>query len=621
MPKLRRISIKNFRSIAALEMEATDLTVIVGDNDCGKSNVLRALNLFFNDETNPGSDFNFSTDYNRYAEARVKRAAEIQVEVDLELPWSYRENNGDFIRWRKRWRADGLVEDDNYWGIRLEARKRGSGFIEHVVPIEGRSRVPALLARMQFEYVPAVRSAEYFRALRGRIYQVIANASEEVVRRSSTEFERVITSAVADLLGDIGSELNDQSRLSLPNDLTSIFESLDFLAGEQAISLDNRGDGIKARYIPLILKFIAEKARETSGVSPTFIWAYEEPENNLEFRRAQALADAFRKLAQDELSQVLLTTHSPIFYNMHVAASEESDDGAINICSAYHLTKESTDEGTQARSAHEASVSLDERMGAMAIIAPHIRAAQEALAEAAAQAEDLQAKLNQFNQDNLPTLFVEGATDYIIFRTLLAHFRPQQAQQIFLAEPPIRAGANYVTNMLRSWEYRTRHLPVVDRRKAVGIVDGDAEGAGAAERFDGETVNWRHVAVVKLGPPPHLVEAAGLGLSIPATLEEYWPRQVWDHAESKGWLVDRPKAGTLSEGLVDRLADENLRLGDLLNDDWRIYYERCVNGDIDAHVKTAWSAYIVKRPVAQLEPMAGPLLTVLDDALGRLGIT
>ncbi len=64
-------------------MQATDLTVIVGDNDCGKSNVLRALNLFFNGETNPSVPFNFLDDYNRYVEPRKKKAAECPFQKEL----------------------------------------------------------------------------------------------------------------------------------------------------------------------------------------------------------------------------------------------------------------------------------------------------------------------------------------------------------------------------------------------------------------------------------------------------------------------------------------------------------------------------------------------------------
>lgn len=593
-------------------MATTDLTVIVGDNDCGKSNVLRALNLFFNGQTNPNTEFNFADDHNRFAEPKAKRAPEIEVQIDLELPFSYRQNNGEILRWRKRWRNDGLQADDDYWGIRREPRKRGKGYNEVVVDLDGRSRVPALLSKIQFEYVPAVRSADFFRTLRGRIFQVIANASEETVRQSSGQLEEVISTAVSGLLHDIGTELKDASRLSLPNDLTPLFQSLDFLAGEKSISLDSRGDGIKARYIPLILKFIAERSREVAGIAPTFIWAYEEPENNLEFRRAQELAGAFHKLAEGELSQVLLTTHSPVFYNMHAA-----DDGR-GLCCAYHLTKGEAGTGTEARSAAEASVSLDESMGAMAIIAPHIRAAQDALAEASAQATDLKAKLDQYNQENRPTLFVEGATDYVVFKRLLQEFRPAVAAQVFLAEPPPRAGANYVANMLRSWEFRTKHLPAQQRRKAVGIVDDDVEGEGACKRFEAENVPWKHVSLLRLRQPAHLATACALGVTVPITLEELWPAETWEHARQQGWLVPRPKKGLLSETLLQRLAEEDARFSDLIEDGWRPYFEWRVNDAQDSTAKRDWAAHVAALPTAQLQSISAAALAVLDEALATL---
>jgi energy-coupling factor transporter ATP-binding protein EcfA2 len=614
MPKIRRIAIKNFRSIIDLTMDATDLTVIVGDNDCGKSNVLRALNLFFNGQTNPDKPFNFLDDYNRFAEAKAKRAPEIEVQVDLELPATYTKNNGEVVRWRKQWRANGLQLNDDYWGIRLTRHKRGPGFTESVIEIEGRSRVPALLSRIQFEYVPAVRSADFFRTLRGRIFQVIANASEQTVRQSSGQLEDVISEAVSGLLADIGTELKDVSRLSLPNDLTPLFQSLDFLAGEKAISLDSRGDGIKARYIPLILKFIAERSREAAGISPTFIWAYEEPENNLEFRRAQALADAFYKLAEGELSQVLLTTHSPIFYNMH------QDDDGRGLCSAYHLTNDGPTFGTEARSAAEANVSLDESMGAMAIIAPHIKAAQLALAETTSQAADLRAKLELFNPNNLPTLFVEGPTDYAVFKKLLQMFRAEKAQQLFFAEPPPRAGANYVTNMLRSWEFRTKHLPAPHRRSAVGIVDGDAEGQGAHERFTSEDVNWKHVSLIKLHQPTHLNAACELGINVPTCLEELWPPAVWRHAEQQGWLKPRSKKGLMGEKLLQRLTEEDERLSELIDDAWRPYFDWRVNDEDASSAKIDWAVYIAGLTRAQIEPIATEHLKVLDTAIGKLGL-
>lgn len=72
---IRRIEITNFRSIQKMVIESNRLQVIVGNNDAGKSNILRALNLFFNGLTNPGEDFNFATDYNIYAANKDSKKA------------------------------------------------------------------------------------------------------------------------------------------------------------------------------------------------------------------------------------------------------------------------------------------------------------------------------------------------------------------------------------------------------------------------------------------------------------------------------------------------------------------------------------------------------------------
>jgi predicted ATP-dependent endonuclease of OLD family len=55
MKLLTNIRIEGFRSIQEAEIELdTDVTAFAGLNNSGKSNVLRGLNTFFNDETDPG---------------------------------------------------------------------------------------------------------------------------------------------------------------------------------------------------------------------------------------------------------------------------------------------------------------------------------------------------------------------------------------------------------------------------------------------------------------------------------------------------------------------------------------------------------------------------------------
>ncbi|MEI7510092.1 MAG: AAA family ATPase, partial [Flavobacterium sp.] len=48
--RIKTIKIKNFRSYKdEVEIEFGDLTAFVGKNDIGKSTVLEALDIFFND--------------------------------------------------------------------------------------------------------------------------------------------------------------------------------------------------------------------------------------------------------------------------------------------------------------------------------------------------------------------------------------------------------------------------------------------------------------------------------------------------------------------------------------------------------------------------------------------
>ena len=62
--QITKIEIRNFRSIRNLTLKPSPLTVLVGKNDCGKSNVLRALNLFFESKTDDSVDLDFGTDHN-----------------------------------------------------------------------------------------------------------------------------------------------------------------------------------------------------------------------------------------------------------------------------------------------------------------------------------------------------------------------------------------------------------------------------------------------------------------------------------------------------------------------------------------------------------------------------
>lgn len=57
------VHIQNFRSIASFKNAVSDLNVFVGQNDEGKSNFLRALDLFFNHARKGGFNLVWDRDY------------------------------------------------------------------------------------------------------------------------------------------------------------------------------------------------------------------------------------------------------------------------------------------------------------------------------------------------------------------------------------------------------------------------------------------------------------------------------------------------------------------------------------------------------------------------------
>src|SRR5690349_10805567 len=140
------ISIRNFRSIVSLNEKVSGLNIFVGQNDEGKSNVLRALDLFFNYSKDDGYDFDWTRDFCCFAPKRIRKADEITIEIEIVTPTSFANRNP--VVWRKIWRREGLHKD----------------FFEHKdgTQITPRSKIGPFLKNMRLDYVPAIKGKDYF---------------------------------------------------------------------------------------------------------------------------------------------------------------------------------------------------------------------------------------------------------------------------------------------------------------------------------------------------------------------------------------------------------------------------------------------------------------------------
>lgn len=160
MSFIKAVRVRNFRSIRDAEFEVGNLNIFVGQNDAGKSNVLRALNLFFNNHTDYGQPFRFDFDYSKTAVTGKGKAQEIVIDLEI-LPPPKRFSNAELIVWRKRWRREGTRHDEPIF-------KKGGR------EIGPRSNITNWLNKLIFRYVPAVKGEEYFSKLMGELHDVLS---------------------------------------------------------------------------------------------------------------------------------------------------------------------------------------------------------------------------------------------------------------------------------------------------------------------------------------------------------------------------------------------------------------------------------------------------------------
>ena len=262
MEIIDRVEINYFRSIYSVYLNTLrDVNVFIGGNDVGKSNILKSLNLFFNNKTDFDEDFSFLRDLSRLREDEARSAhgrATIWIKVFF--------NN--FLNWKSL--------PDQFYVKRTWNRysnRPSDIFPKEVNP----TTLGKFLNTIAFHYVPAVRGRNIFTYYLSMLHDALIDDEKAGVKVSSRNLLEVINNSIEEMSLRIKEVLEINSTIQVPKDLRELFRALDFSTkfGEYDIPLPMRGDGLQARHIPFILDFIARHSAKNH------IWAYEEPENSI----------------------------------------------------------------------------------------------------------------------------------------------------------------------------------------------------------------------------------------------------------------------------------------------------------------------------------------------------
>jgi hypothetical protein len=401
MQLISSIEIRYFRSIYKAKLDGLDGTnIFFGRNDSGKSNVLRALNLFFNEETNPGNSFVFDRDLSsaRVAEAAQKKDTRkfVSVRITFNTPTNWQKSLGR-----------------QFWIKRSWSSSRGSqAHQETSIKSTSPQYLTRFLNNIKFHYIPAIKDRQIFENLLAEIYDVVASQDEFL--KSLDKFSKALRARTLSLSQGIDSHLAVSSVIAPPTDLTELFRSLDFETenshgDRQSLTLQ-RGDGVQVRHLPAILAFLSDQSPQDYH-----IWGFEEPENSLELANAIQEADAFAAYGSQNNKQVFLTSHSPAFFSLEREGVRR-----------YFVSNADTVEGRPVSTILPLDSVEEGLPGDLMGETPHLPVISAYLRDAHVKIQEITASREQLATEIAaglrPMVFMEGRTDCEVLRTAWEQF-------------------------------------------------------------------------------------------------------------------------------------------------------------------------------------------------------
>ena len=333
MIRLINLEIDDFRSIigSTLEIEFSNITSIIGPNNSGKSNILRALQLFFNSKID-GQPYTAEIDYPKNSNLSPRIQTKITVTI------SYEPDRETVIHNAIQELENNSVQrrlDNNYVRLRLSYSKKG---IEswQFIGREGARNISkeliykvrdAVRSSVRFKYIPVGREIKetiytdlgdelvrtIFSGWSGQIQsrQAINNAIDNLIVSLEPKLSETSTS-ITRALSNAFQEIQKLS-FTLPfRDLETMLPSLALnLTDNYETGLTEKGAGIQTSSLIFLLKYLADNHPQRHNSRVTFLWAIEEPESFLHPARQKNISSILNSFSSEV--QTIITTHSPHF--------------------------------------------------------------------------------------------------------------------------------------------------------------------------------------------------------------------------------------------------------------------------------------------------------------------
>ncbi len=335
--KLRRLRIRNFRSIIDADIEAHDYTILVGANNAGKSNILAAIRAFYEDLKWSRDDLPLvgGKDGREGEESWVELTFELTETEWLGLADKYKSKTRHRLLTVRRYFAHeelvkskqsniyGVVDGKVVPGLFYGAKNVGTAKVGRLIYI------PAVTTPV--DQMKTTGPSPFRDMLNLTIKRLISDS--EAYREVEAAFERLNEDATSrGILDRITRPLNEAIRqwgicfeLKLnsvgPQDIVKNLVKPGFAdqaLSETPLSIDRYGHGFQRAFLYELINLSARFAEPSKSAKNDFepeltLILFEEPEAFLHPTQQEEMAFSLRKLASEATDQVVITTHSPLF--------------------------------------------------------------------------------------------------------------------------------------------------------------------------------------------------------------------------------------------------------------------------------------------------------------------
>ena len=321
--KIKNIEIKNYTSIKRATIDVESMLGLIGQNNVGKSNILKALDLFFNSN----SKISEESFYDRNTSNPIEIAIHFyKFTLDEGKHFSSYIINDKFRITKKiSMSSSKSISTDTFYGENEKENKQYDTYLKTGLP--------------KCVFIPAVRDVnDETKVMKTNPFGILIN---QILAKISDKDEKNIKdrlSAIKELLNSQDKKQRINSILELEKDLNDnlegfmpdfklefeiptptfddLFKNVNIIADDGFKgNITNKGHGLQRYVIFIILKIYSEIKIKSKIEKPITIFLIEEPEIYLHPQAQKKFYHIFKEISS-ESDQVIYATHSSLFVDM-----------------------------------------------------------------------------------------------------------------------------------------------------------------------------------------------------------------------------------------------------------------------------------------------------------------